>query len=135
MRFNFFWYRMGLAVVTVLAACAPGDRSQAPNEPVLGIAPPGAGMSVSPASLSMATGQTEQLGVIPYDENGNVLWGLTVSWTSSSSSVVTVNASGQVTAVGAGTATITATSGTASGTATLTITGMVRMLRVLRARR
>ena len=30
-----------------------------------------------------------------------MLWGLTVSWTSSNSSVVTVNASGQVTAVGA----------------------------------
>ena len=45
-----------------------------------------------------------------------------VSWTSSNTSVATINGSGLATAAAAGTATITATSGSLSGSMTLTVT-------------
>ncbi|MBU4143154.1 Ig-like domain-containing protein, partial [Patescibacteria group bacterium] len=47
-----------------------------------------------------------------------------VTWSSSNTSVATVNNSGLATAMATGTATITATSGSISGNTTLTITAV-----------
>ena len=58
---------------------------------------------ISDSSLSMAVGDSEYLSAITSPSRENV------SWSSNDSSVVSVNNSGQVTAVGAGSATITAT--------------------------
>ena len=84
---------------------------------------PVASVTVSPASASVAQGQTTQLSATTKDVNGNTLSGRVVTWTSSSTSVATVNGSGLVTGVAAGSATITATSEGQSGTATVTVTG------------
>ena len=66
------------------------------------------------------------------DQNSNVMAGVTVTWTTSASSVATVDAAGLVTAQGNGQATITASAGEASGSSvvsvgpTFTLSGTVR---------
>ncbi len=55
------------------------------------------------------------------DQNAGVMAGATVTWSSSDTSVATVNASGLVTGVGEGMATITASAGNVSGSAVVTV--------------
>ena len=79
-------------------------------------------VTVAPATASLASlGETVQLGATVRDQNGEVMAGVPVSWSSSDNAVASVNTSGLVTAAGNGTATISATSGTASGTAAVTV--------------
>src|SRR5207245_56151 len=85
---------------------------------------PVASVTVSPGSASMQVSQTVQLTATPKDANGNPLPGRAVSWTSSNTSVATVDGSGLVTGVVAGTATITATSEGQSGTASVTVSNV-----------
>lgn len=82
-----------------------------------------ASVAVDPASASGTVGQTGQFTAILKDANGNVLTGRVVTWTSSNTAIVTVDAGGIATAVGAGSATITATSEGKSGTSQVTVTG------------
>src|SRR5216117_2448837 len=84
---------------------------------------PVASVTVSPASASVPEGQTVQLTATPKDVNGNPLTGRTITWSSSNTSVATVNSSGLVSGVVAGSATITATSEGQSGTSAITVTG------------
>jgi uncharacterized protein YjdB len=70
----------------------------------------------------VTVGQTSQATAVTRDANGNTLTGRTVTWTSSNTSVATVNSSGLVTTLAAGSTTITGTSETKTGTATLTVT-------------
>jgi uncharacterized protein YjdB len=65
---------------------------------------------VTPDSVNLALGSTQQLTAIVKDASGNVLTGRTVTWETSSSAIATVSSSGLVTGVTPGTATITATS-------------------------
>jgi hypothetical protein len=58
------------------------------------------------------------------DQNGNVMTGQTVTWTTSNSAAATVNSTGLVTGVAAGSATITATSSGKSGTSSITVTAL-----------
>ena len=64
------------------------------------------------------------------DQNARVMAGATVTWTSSASSIATVDASGLVTAAGNGTATITASAGPASGSAVVTVMQSVALVEV-----
>src|SRR5688572_16664765 len=80
-----------------------------------------ASVGVTPATLTLTTGQTQQLTATLRDAGGAVLTGRTITWTTSAPTVATVSSSGLVTAVASGTATITATSEGRSGTATVTI--------------
>jgi len=82
---------------------------------------PVASVTVAPASATVNEGQTLQLTATPKDANGNPLSGRAVAWSSSNTSVATVNGSGLVTVVVAGSATITATSEGQSGTAAITV--------------
>jgi hypothetical protein len=77
---------------------------------------------VTPASAGLFVGGTTQLTATAKDANGSVLSGRTVSWSSSSTTVATVSATGLITAVGAGSAGITATSEGKSGSATVNVT-------------
>jgi len=63
-----------------------------------------------------------QLTPTTRDDNNNVLTGRVVTWSSSNSSIASVNSSGLVTAVAADSATITASSETKTGTAAITVT-------------
>ncbi len=85
---------------------------------------PVASVAVSPATASVAVGQTVQLAATPKDSAGAALTGRTVMWASSNTSVATVSGSGLVTASVAGTATITATSEGKSSTAAITVTSI-----------
>jgi len=80
-------------------------------------------ISVTPTPVSIAIGTDQQFSAIGSFNDGSTQLLTTVTWSSSSSSVATVNSAGLATAVGTGTATITATSGSVSGTAALTVTG------------
>ncbi|PYP69158.1 MAG: hypothetical protein DMD41_17290, partial [Gemmatimonadetes bacterium] len=84
-----------------------------------------AAVSVSPASVSLAAGASQQLTATLKDSAGMVLTGPTLTWASSTGAVATVNDSGLVTGVAAGTATISATSGGVTGTATVTVAAPV----------
>jgi Bacterial Ig-like domain (group 2) len=88
-------------------------------------------IQVTPATQSLTVGQTGQFTAVGTYGNGkhlstqNITSG--VNWSSNAPSVATVNATGLVTAVGAGTTTITATatafSGPVSSSANLTVAG------------
>jgi Bacterial surface proteins containing Ig-like domains len=78
-------------------------------------------IAVSPSSMDLTSGDTQQLSAKLTDASGNVL-SENVAWSSSNSSVATVSSSGLVTAAHSGSATITAASGGATGSATLTVT-------------
>jgi plastocyanin len=86
-------------------------------------------VAVSPSTPSINVGATAQLTASALDQNGSAITGLpAATWTSSNTSVATVNAGGLVTGVTAGPATITASmvSGgvTKTGTATVTVTAV-----------
>jgi uncharacterized protein YjdB len=85
------------------------------------VLPPVATVTVTPSTQTIAVGQTAQFTATLKDANGNVLTGRTVTWSSSSTGIATVSASGLASGVAAGSATITATSEGKSGTASLTV--------------
>ena len=82
---------------------------------------PVASVTVVLGSSSLAVGHSTQATATLRDANGNVLTGRTVTWSTSNSSVATVNASGTVTAVAAGSAAIPAASEGIIGSATVTV--------------
>ena len=113
----------------LVTAVAPGQATiTATSEAAAGTST----ISVSPKSVSsvilspnqgsVTVGQTLQLGAQVTDDQGNVLGGRPISFTSSAPGVATVSESGLVTGVAPGTATITATSEGKTGTATVTVT-------------
>ena len=71
---------------------------------------PVATVTVTPATASVAVGQTVRLTATLRDANGNVLSGRTVLWTSDNAVAATVDGNGLVSGVSAGPAVITATS-------------------------
>src|SRR6266566_2634742 len=83
---------------------------------------PVASVTVSPTSGSIPVGDTLHLTATTRDSAGNILVGRTITWSSDSTAVATVNASGRVTGVAAGSTTIRATSEGKTGTAAITVT-------------
>jgi uncharacterized protein YjdB len=89
---------------------------------------PSKGVAITPATVSIATGVTQQLVASVVLDPGSAQ---TVTWASSAPSVATVNASGVVTGVALGSATITATSTfdpTFKGSTTINVIPVVRTL-------
>ena len=84
---------------------------------------PASRIEVEPSSAKLTSvGATEQLTATVYDANDDIIPGATVAWSSSDSTVATVSARGQVTAVSGGSTMITATSGSVNGRASITVT-------------
>ena len=109
------------ALVACAALACGGDDSPGPG-PVPPPAPVATTVEVAPATAELtALGQTVQLSATVRDQNGGVMSGASVNWTSGDPAVATVDAAGLVTAVATGTAAINATSGSASGTASVTV--------------
>jgi len=77
---------------------------------------------LSPAQVSIETGQTRQLTAQVTDDQGNALTGRPITYTSDNSAVATVSSAGLVTGVAIGAAKITATSEGKSGTSDVTVT-------------
>jgi uncharacterized protein YjdB len=72
--------------------------------------------------VSVEAGQTRQLTAQVTDDQGNVLTGRPIIYSTSSSAIATVSAAGLVTGVAMGSAVITATSEGKTGTADVTVT-------------
>ena len=68
-----------------------------------------------------SAGETTQLTARVYDQNGQLMDGQPVSWSTSANTVASVSQTGLVRAEGAGMARITATAGTASASAVVTV--------------
>jgi uncharacterized protein YjdB len=77
-------------------------------------------VDVTPASVTVQAGQSQQFVATPKDARGNVVAGKTIVWSSDNVAVAAVNG-GLVTTSRAGVATITASVGTVKGTATITV--------------
>ena len=79
-------------------------------------------ITVTPATVKLTgAGETAQLRATVLDQSNRTVLGANVAWSSSTTSVATVNSSGLVTAVQSGTTIITATSGGAVGQAAVTV--------------
>ncbi|HEY6445567.1 MAG TPA: Ig-like domain-containing protein [Acidobacteriaceae bacterium] len=90
---------------------------------VTSTAPTLTSIAVTPAAPSITAGATQQFTATgTYSDGTTKNITNSVNWTSSNTSVATINGSGLATAVAAGTSTITASSGSVSGTAMLTVT-------------
>ena len=88
---------------------------------VIVIPVPVATVRVSPSSRDLTVGESAQLAAEALDTRGAILTNRPVAWTTSRPNVAQVNASGVVTAVGAGSAVITATIEGKSGVAAITV--------------
>jgi hypothetical protein len=95
---------------------ATSTQSITPPAPVV------TSVTVSPPSASVAPGGTAALEATVKDQNGNVMTGQTVTWSSNNTAAATVSSSGVVTGVAAGSATITATSSGKTGTSSISVT-------------
>ena len=119
---------MAVVGITMLVlSCGDGTVEPPPPPP----APVATTVTVTPASATLtALGETARFTAEVRDQNGQVMAGASVAWTSSDAAVAAVDASGVATAVVNGSATITATAGTASGTAAVTVAQVVSAVAV-----
>ena len=78
-------------------------------------------ITVAPSAPSVVVGSTVALTATPRDQFGNVMSGVTITWSSGTTAVATVSSGGVVTGVAPGNATITASSGSVTGTAMVTV--------------
>ncbi len=104
-----------LAIAGWAVACGDGAMEPSPPPPE----PPRATtVAVTPATAELtALGATVRFSAEVRDQNGQVMAGAAVTWSSTDGSVATVDASGLATAVGNGTASITGAAGSVTGTA------------------
>ena len=112
--------RTAAILATGLLWTACGDSSTEPVPEV--VRPPRAvRVEISPATSTLAHGDTLRLAAAALDQNGTAVGGAEFSWMSSDTAVARVDATGLVTAGATGTATVTAISGAAQGTAQIRV--------------
>lgn len=109
-----------LVATAILIALAQGCGSGGATTPPPTITV--ASVSLTPATDTLVPGQTAQLTATPKDASGATVSGQTIIWSTSPTTIATVNDVGVVTGVAAGTATVTATTGGKSATANVTVT-------------
>jgi uncharacterized protein YjdB len=83
---------------------------------------PVAKVTVSPASVSLKTGDLQQFTATMTAADGSPLTGRPVTWSSSDVNVLLIDAQGRAAALAPGSATVTATSEGVKGTASVTVT-------------
>jgi hypothetical protein len=110
-----------VVLIGLLAACGGGSN--------LGPSSNVASLTISLPSTNVTVGQTVQLTASVLDASGNPLSGHTVTWASSAPAVLSVSATGLVTAAAEGQATITASTAGKSGATTLSATYPYRDVR------
>jgi hypothetical protein len=110
-------------VLVVLAACSGGGSNSGTGPTP--VTPVTTTVSVSLSSSALAIGGSATATATALDQNGAVLAGRTVTWSSSASTVATVSAAGLVQAVAAGAASISATIDGKTGQAGLSVTAPV----------
>lgn len=120
----------GVSAVLWAYACGDGTTDPPPQPPPPD--PPRATtLTVTPATAELtAFGASVQLAAEVRDQNGSVMAGVAVVWSSGDAAVATIDASGLVTAVANGTTTITVAAGSISGSATVTVKQVVTAVTV-----
>jgi uncharacterized protein YjdB len=107
---------VGTALISVMASCCTAD------EITIGVSQQVASVAVSPGSAYLTAGSNQSFVADPRDGNGHPVPGLSINWSSSNTSVATVNGSGTVSAVGAGSASIRASAAGVTGQGTVSVT-------------
>ena len=115
----------GTATITVTATAAGNASfSAATASTTLEVtvsSVPVASVQVTPGTVNLIVGGTQQMATTVRDSVGTAITGRVVNWTSSNTAVATISATGLVTAVTVGTATLTASVDGAIGTALLAV--------------
>ncbi len=106
--------RLIAVAVTILAANSACEDPVPPPEPTL------ITFDLTRVTFTSA-GETAQITAQVYDQNGQLMEGQAVSWSTNAGAVASVSQTGLVRAEGAGTARITATAGSAVSSATVTV--------------
>ena len=115
-------FRIVLAVVVTLASsCGGGDvTGPTPSVPTPSVP---TSLTISPQAVTLSwIGEPAQLSVEVRDQNGNVMAGQAVAWSSTNPAVATVAAGGLVIATGAGQVAVSASSGSASQAVPVSVT-------------
>jgi uncharacterized protein YjdB len=107
----------GTVTITVASEGISGTLAMAVTMPP----PVVASVTVSMGSTSLEIGEVQQASVVAKDAQGNAMSGLAVSWSVSSTSVLSVSAGGIVTAMSAGSAQVEATASGVTGSLTVTV--------------
>ena len=107
---------VGNGTATITAASGEASGTSAVT-----VRPPAPPVVVSPAAATVGPGDTLRLVAEAFDENGQREDDLSFAWSSSDSSVASVDVSGLVRGVAEGRAKITASAGDASGTSEITV--------------
>ena len=115
---------VALAMTSLFVGCGGGSSSSSSGTPTL------SSITVSgPATMTVGTtGQFTANG--KYSDGTSRVLGSSVMWTTSSSSVATVDAMGRVTAVASGSVTVTATLNSVAGSAGLTVSPAITAIAV-----
>jgi uncharacterized protein (TIGR03437 family) len=103
----------GVGTAHLTAKATSGENAAVSNTATLTVNPPPPVLSrivVSPASATIAAGETQQFTARGFDQNDQEISGLAFAWASSDQSVATINQSGLATATKAGDAQINASS-------------------------
>ena len=103
------------------AATIAATAGEASGTAVVTVTQSVASVAVSPSADTVALGDTLRLAAEAADANGHAVTGAEFAWSSSDTTLATVESSGLVTGVAEGMATITATVGSAQGTAQITV--------------
>ena len=106
---------VGTATITATSEGKSGTAS------ITVVPVPVASVVVTPPSATVEEGKKIPLTATTYDDQGRVLTGRSITWSSSDTRIATVNGNGEVTGRREGTVTITATSEGKSGTATVRV--------------
>lgn len=111
-------WKCAVAALTLLAGCDGGGTTDGGTGGGVGGGSGGGGggvqvatVEVTPATVSLTAGQTQQLTAVAKDSTGATLSGRTFTWASSATGVATVDATGLVSAVAGGMANLTASTG------------------------
>jgi PGF-CTERM protein len=78
-------------------------------------------IEVSPSTATVNVNATKQFNATAKDQDGNVMSGVVINWTSSNVTVGTITDAGELTALVVGTTTVTAANETVNGTASVTV--------------
>lgn len=115
------WHVRRRSLALLVGASLVGCATPTPPEP-MDDEPVATTVTLSETSIELsAPGAVRQIGVEVRDQNGTLMPGAPVSWSSDDVAVATVSAAGLVSGVAEGSATVTASSGSASATTEVTV--------------
>jgi uncharacterized protein YjdB len=112
----------GVAAGSATITATSSGKSGTSAITVTAVTPVVTTVTVAPPTASIVAGTTTTLQATVKDQNGNVMTGQTITWSTSNAAAATVNSGGLVSGVAAGSATITATTSGKSGTSAITVT-------------